>query len=87
MNKLQVFNNPEFGEIRTINKNGNVLFCGKDVAKALGYENPSKAVRDHCKQDGGPKRYPITDALGLIHQVLEWVREILEEGQTLPKTT
>ena len=49
MNELKIFNNPEFGEIRTIEENGNVLFCGSDVAKALGYSNPTKAINDHCK--------------------------------------
>ena len=63
MNELQIFNNPEFGEIRTINENGVVLFCGSDVARALGYTNPSKALTDHCKDDL-TKRYPITDTLG-----------------------
>ena len=33
MNELMVFNNPEFGEIRTIEENGKVLFCGNDAAK------------------------------------------------------
>lgn len=37
MNKLQVFNNPEFGQVRTLEENGVVLFCGADVARALGY--------------------------------------------------
>ena len=58
MNELQIFNNPEFGEIRTIEENGKVLFCGSDVAKALGYKNPSKALADHCK--GVTKRYTPT---------------------------
>ena len=58
MNELQIFNNPEFGDIRTINENGTVLFCGSDVARALGYTNPSKALTDHCKSDL-TKRYPI----------------------------
>lgn len=48
-NKLTVFNNADFGEIRTLEENGTVLFCGNDVAKALGYARPSKAVLDHCK--------------------------------------
>lgn len=63
MNELQVFNNPDFGEVRTIEENGAVLFCGSDVAKALGYANPSKALSDHCKGDL-TKRYPIVDSLG-----------------------
>ena len=49
MDKLQVFNNPEFGEVRTLEENGVVLFCGSDVAKALGYAIPTKAVNTHCK--------------------------------------
>lgn len=36
-NKMAVFNNREFGSIRVIEENGNYLFCGFDVAKALGY--------------------------------------------------
>lgn len=63
MNEMQVFNNPEFGEVRTIEENGAILFCGSDVAKALGYTNPSKAINDHCRGDL-TKRYPIVDALG-----------------------
>ncbi len=54
MKDLQIFKNEEFGSIRTREENGKVLFCGKDVAKALGYANPHKAVREHTK--GGLKR-------------------------------
>lgn len=64
MAEIQMFENSAFGSVRTIEENGKVLFCGKDIAVALGYENPSKAVRDHCRADGGPKRYPIVDSLG-----------------------
>jgi len=60
MNEMQIFNNPEFGKIRTITENGKTLFCGKDVAKALGYKNPSKALTDHCK--GVTKRYTPTSS-------------------------
>ena len=52
-NKMAVFNNREFGSIRVIEQNGKYLFCGSDVAKALGYSNPRKAVRDHTR--GGTK--------------------------------
>ena len=48
-NEIQIFTNPEFGNIRTINENGKVLFCGKDVATALGYEKARNAVDRHCK--------------------------------------
>nr|DAI43797.1 MAG TPA: repressor domain protein [Caudoviricetes sp.] len=61
MNELMIFNNPEFGEIRTIDENGNVIFCGNDVAKALGYKSPKDAVATHCR--GAVKRR-LTDALG-----------------------
>ena len=54
MNELQIFQNPQFGEIRTITEDGVTLFCGNDVAIALGYSDPKKAIARHCK--GGTKR-------------------------------
>lgn len=48
-NKLTVFNNADFGEIRTLEENGTVLFNGSDVAKALNYSNPRDAVSRHCR--------------------------------------
>jgi prophage antirepressor-like protein len=48
MNELMIFNNPEFGEVRTIEEDGKVLFCGSDVARALGYAKPQDAVKAHC---------------------------------------
>ena len=61
MNELMIFNNPEFGEIRTIEEGGKVLFCGSDMAKALGYKNPTKAIADHCK---GTVERRTNDSLG-----------------------
>lgn len=49
MNELQIFNSEEFGEVRTIEIDGKPYFVGTDVAKALGYSNPRKAILDHCK--------------------------------------
>lgn len=49
MNELQIFNNAEFGSVRTLEKNGKILFCGKDVALALGYSNTKDAISRHCK--------------------------------------
>nr|DAX30096.1 MAG TPA: repressor domain protein [Caudoviricetes sp.]DAY38090.1 MAG TPA: repressor domain protein [Caudoviricetes sp.] len=46
---ITVFNNSEFGEIRTVEENDRVLFCGSDVAKALGYINARDALSKHCK--------------------------------------
>ena len=49
MNELQIFNHPDFGQVRTIDEDGTILFCGNDVASALGYSNPRDAVNRHCK--------------------------------------
>lgn len=49
MNNMRVFNNEEFGEIRTTEIDGKPYFVASDVATALGYTNPRKAVIDHCK--------------------------------------
>lgn len=54
MNEIKIFENAEFGSVRTIEENGKVMFCGSDVAKALGYKEPHKAISRHCK--GGMKR-------------------------------
>lgn len=58
MNELQVFSNPKFGEVRTVAENGRVLFCGSDVARALGYARPNEAVSAHAK--GTVKRRTLT---------------------------
>ena len=51
--KLETFVNEEFGSVRVIEEDGKYLFCGSDVAKALGYNKPSNKglfiVRDFCK--------------------------------------
>ncbi len=51
MNELQIFNSDEFGEIRTVEIDGEPWFVGKDIAIALGYTNPQKAVRDHVDDE------------------------------------
>lgn len=54
MANIQIFTSPEFGDIRTVDQNGEPWFVGKDVAAALGYGNPQKAIRDHVdEQDRG----------------------------------
>ena len=60
MKELMIFSNPKFGEVRTIEEDGKVLFCGSDVAKTLGYKNSRKALADHCK--GVTKRYTPTSS-------------------------
>ena len=49
MNDLKIFNNAEFGQIRTVEINGKIYFVGKDIANALGYGNPRDAIARHCK--------------------------------------
>lgn len=49
MNELKIFEHPKFGNIRTVTEDGKTLFCGKDVAAALGYKNPSDALTRHCR--------------------------------------
>lgn len=51
MNDIQIFNNSEFGQIRSVDVDGDVWFVGKDVAEALGYANSRKAVRDHVDEE------------------------------------
>lgn len=46
MNDLTTFTNPEFGQVRTVEIDGTPWLVGKDVAVALGYKEPTKAVRD-----------------------------------------
>ena len=48
-NMIQVFENKEFGKVRTIEENGKVMFVASDVAKALGYSRPADAITAHCK--------------------------------------
>lgn len=49
VNDLKIFNNAEFGQIRTVEINGKIYFVGKDIANALGYSNPRDAIARHCK--------------------------------------
>ena len=50
MNEIQIFKNDSFGAVRTVTDDtGNILFCGADVAKALGYKNMRDAIARHCR--------------------------------------
>lgn len=51
MNNIQLFNNPEFGQIRTITDNDGIYFVGKDVAQALGYSNQRDALARHVDDE------------------------------------
>lgn len=56
---LKVFENSEFGQVRILTEDGKVLFCGSDVAKALGYARPREAITAHAK--GAVKRRTLTN--------------------------
>lgn len=55
MNNIQVFNNPEFGDIRTVEIDGEPWFVGKDVADNLGYQNGSRDINRHVDEDDKQK--------------------------------
>lgn len=78
MNELQIFNSKEFGSVRTVNIDGESWFVGKDVARALGYSEPTKAVRKHVEPEdrwGSETDTPsITDSLGRT-QYPTWINE------------
>lgn len=61
--KLELFNNKEFGEVRALEVDGAPYFVAKDIAEALGYANPNDAISKHCK--GVAKRYPLQTAGGV----------------------
>lgn len=56
MNEIQVFNNPQFGEIRTAGTAQEPIFCAADICRALGYSNGRKAISDHCDEGDVTKR-------------------------------
>lgn len=49
MNEIKIFNNPEFGDVRTMEIDGKPYFCASDVASMLGYVRPADAIAQHCK--------------------------------------
>lgn len=51
MNELQIFNNEEFGEVRTVTIENEPWFVGKDVAAALGYKDTADAIKVHVDEE------------------------------------
>ena len=79
MKDMQIFNNPEFGEIRVVEVDGKPYAVGVDVARALEYANPSKAVIDHCKG---------ISKLGIPHQQTNqhgYIGETIQETNVIPQ--
>ena len=62
--QIQVFNNTEFGNIRSMEIGGEPWFVGKDVAMALGYSNPRKAIIDHVDEEDKKDGVTIRDSIG-----------------------
>lgn len=65
MNDLQIFNHPDFGEVRTVTINDEPWFVGKDVAQVLGYAKTENALAAHVDGDDTLKQ-GVTDSLGRI---------------------
>lgn len=68
MENIQVFNNSEFGDIRTIQLNNETYFVGRDVANALGYSKARNAIAIHVSDDD-KKDAPIQGTLGGTQQM------------------
>lgn len=60
---IQIFTNEKFGNMRTMEINGEPWFVGRDVAEALGYERPAKAIQDHVDEED-KDAVPIRDSIG-----------------------
>lgn len=67
MNEITIFNNSEFGDIRTIMIDGEPWFVGKDVANALGYSRERDAIANHVDKDDAVK-HGVTDSIGREQQ-------------------
>lgn len=69
MNNIQIFKNEQFGEVRTINKDGEPYFVGKDVAVILGYAKPLNALAAHVDEDDSLKQ-GLIDNLGRTQETI-----------------
>lgn len=80
MNDIQIFSNPDFGEIRTVEVNGEPWFVGKDIAVVLGYNDAFGALKKHvdledkqnCQNDSfnSPRGMTIINESGLYSLIL-----------------
>lgn len=67
MEEIKIFNNQEFGDVRTIMIDGEPWFVGKDVANALGYSRERDAISNHVDKDDAVK-HGVTDSMGREQQ-------------------
>lgn len=68
MNALKIFENSEFGKVRTVLVNDEPYFVGKDVAEVLGYSKPRNAISSHVEKDDALKQ-GVTDELGRVQEM------------------
>lgn len=74
---IQIFSNPQFGNVRTIELNSKIWFGATDVATSLGYSNPRDAIVRHCKSHG-VVNHDVTDSLGRTQQM-----KFINEGNVI----
>ena len=67
---MQIFENEQFGKIRTVEIDGSVWFVGKDAAKSLGYSNTRKALSDHVDDEDKRDGVTIRDPIGRLQNPL-----------------
>ena len=67
MENIRIFENAEFGKVRTVDVDGVIRFVGKDVAQALGYERTTKAIADHVDKEDIDE-IPIQDSIGRMQK-------------------
>lgn len=77
--ELKIFEKTQFGSVRVIMKDGEPWFVASDVAKALGYENPSRDVQRHCKKVN--KITQTTDSVVPPLTVLTLTTKVTGKGQ------
>ena len=68
--KIQIFTSDNFGKIRTCQIDNQIMFVGKDVAKALGYSNTRKALQDHVDEEDKRDGVTIRDSIGRIQKAV-----------------
>lgn len=77
MNDIQIFNNPEFGSVRTVVLEDGPWFVGKDVAEILGYSNTNKAVMVHVDEDDKFLRDSRGNEMGKLFSSIKEMQDIL----------
>lgn len=88
MNEMKLFENPEFGAIRTVEVGGEPWLVGKDVAQALGYSDTSDALKRHVDpEDKLTRRFADSGQSREMYIILEsWQSSSSRMGWTLGRT-